>query len=168
LGSEIGELLGAFGCRVTSLGRDHLDSELDAALVQTDVVVCAVPHTRRTAGLLSRRRLGLLPPGAVVVNVGRGSVLDTDALVDLLRVGVLRAAVLDTTEAEPLPADDPLWTCPGVLLTQHTGGGWSGEWDAKVTLFLDNLERRRAGMPMRNLVRNPAARAVAAAREVIL
>lgn len=92
---------------------------LDALLAQTQLVVGLLPETPATIGLLDRRRLAALPRGAAIVNVGRGSLIDEAALVELLDAGHLRGAVLDVTAVEPLPPDDPLWRHPAVRLTPH-------------------------------------------------
>ena len=84
----------------------------------------------------------------MLVNVGRARIIDHDALVDALRSGHLGGASLDVFPQEPLPADDPLWTAPNVILTPHTSGFRQGHWDEVIELFADNLARvppRRAG-----------------------
>lgn len=96
------------------------DERLAEALTGARVLVVTLPATEATKGLLGERELRLLAPGAVVVNVGRGSVLDQDALLRLLEEGHLRGAGLDVTDPEPLPAGHPLWTQPRCLVTSHT------------------------------------------------
>lgn len=152
------QLLG-FRCTVRLYGRaagaadvagvEHLDD----LLAWADIVIACLPETSDTVGLLNRRRLELLQPGAMLVNVGRGSVLDEEALADLLDDGHLRACVLDVTNEEPLPAGHRLWTTPRCLLTQHTAGGWEAEGDAKFDHFLANLRRFVGGERLENLCR---------------
>mgnify|MGYP002777971954 CR=1 FL=1 len=126
---------------------------LDAELPRADVVVLAAPSTPETDGLLSAARLALLPRGAIVVNVGRGALVDEPALVRALAEGRLRGAVLDVTGEEPLPADSPLWTLPNVLLTPHVSPTSPGRfWGRVLDLFLDNWDRYRRGAPLRNVV----------------
>src|SRR4029077_8652151 len=87
---------------------------LDAALADTDILVIAAPDTPETTNLIDRKRLSLLPATAVVVNVGRGSVIDERAMIEMLQAGRLRGAGLDVFAKEPLPNDSPLWTMPNV------------------------------------------------------
>jgi phosphoglycerate dehydrogenase-like enzyme len=135
------------------VGPDGLDGELPTA----DVVVLAAPFTDATARLLDGRRLALLPRGAIVVNVGRGALLDEDALVPALAAGRLRGAVLDVAGAEPLPPASPLWGRPDVLLTPHVSATSPRRfWDRLLALFLDNWDRWRRDAPLRNVV-DPAA-----------
>lgn len=158
IGLTLKRLLAPFACRVIVLGRRSpaadiysLDA-LDALLPETDVAACCLPDNEGTRGLFDRERLGLLPPSALFVNVGRGSVVDETALVDALRSGRLGGAVLDVTQQEPLPPDHPLWTCPNTLLTQHTGGGSASEQVEKINVFLANLRRFQAGAPLERIV----------------
>lgn len=107
-------------------GDEHVDTvhgidELAALLPTHDIVVLAVPLTEQTRGLLAAPELALLPDDALVVNVGRGPLVDTDALLAECTSGRLRAA-LDVTDPEPLPPEHPLWREPGVLISPHTGG----------------------------------------------
>lgn len=151
------ELLGPFGCRVSHFARGSGDirtpAELDERLPGFDVVVGLLPGTPATDRLLDARRLALMRPGAVLVNAGRGSLVDEEALVRELSSGRLGGAVLDVTGQEPLPAGHPLWSCPNVILTQHTAGGSTDESARVVDLFADNLLRFGAGEPLRNPVR---------------
>jgi phosphoglycerate dehydrogenase-like enzyme len=123
-------LLGPFSCDVTVVrttpqpmpGADRVRSagELDDALSGADVVFLALPLTADTVGLMDRRRLGLVAPGAALVNVARGQHVVTDDLIPALDAGPLGGAGLDVTDPEPLPADHPLWDRPEVIITPHT------------------------------------------------
>ena len=93
-----------------------------------------------------------MKPDAIFVNVGRGSAVDESALLAALNRGALGGAVLDVTAQEPLPAENPLWRHPLVILTQHTGGRFPGEAEAKVAVFLGNFRRFVAGQPLENVV----------------
>ena len=126
---RLAELLAPFGCDVTALNSSATPSDLDALLPTADILVATVPDTPATRGLLSAERLALLPHHAVLANLGRGSLLDEDALASALADGRLAGAVLDVTRDEPLPPDHPFWTCPNILLTQHSGGGTADELD---------------------------------------
>ena len=130
---------------------------LDAALAAADVVVLAAPSTPETERLLDARRIGLLRPSAIVVNVGRGALVDEPALTAALSGDRLRAAVLDVMEVEPLPPAHALWTLPNVLLTPHVSAtSAAGFWPRMLDVFLDNWARWQRGAPLRNVV-DPAA-----------
>jgi phosphoglycerate dehydrogenase-like enzyme len=102
--------------------------------------------------MIGAEQLARLNPGAVVVNVARGQVLDTNALLDGLGSGRLRGAVLDVFEQEPLDASSPLWSAPNVVVTPHSSGFRESHWDEMVALFSDNLRRYERGEPLRNVV----------------
>lgn len=123
---------------------------LDAVLPETDILVLATPLTPQTQHLIDARRLGLLPHGAVLVNIARGPVVDQPALIDALRDDRLGGAALDVTDPEPLPADSPLWDLPNVLISPHSASTLASENEYLVGLFIDNLSRWRDGRPLRN------------------
>ena len=129
----------------------HAVTELDRLLPSADVVVLVTPLTEDTRGLLDARRLALLPDGALVVNVGRGPVLDTGAVTAEAQTGRLRAA-LDVTDPEPLPADHPLWGCPGVLITPHVAGGAAAFYPLAARFVGQQVRRFLTGEPLRNVV----------------
>ncbi|WP_071692000.1 D-2-hydroxyacid dehydrogenase [Nioella sediminis] len=149
---RLAELLAPFGCEITALDSSATTADLDALLPTADILVATVPDTPATRGLLSAERLALLPRHAVLANLGRGSLIDEDALADALADGRLAGAVLDVTRDEPLPPDHRFWTCPNILLTQHSGGGTADELDRKIDTFLANLARYRAGQPLQGVV----------------
>ena len=128
-------------------------SEIDALLPQADVVALALPHNADTAGLMDRRRLLLMKPDAVLLNAGRGSAVDCDALADVLSHGHLLGAGMDVTNPEPLPAGHSLWTVRQALITPHIAGAYNHmqlTLDSITALFLDNLNRWTAGQPLRS------------------
>ena len=129
-------------------------SELDAILPQTDVLVMSLPGTPESKGLLDERRLRLLPSDAYIVNVGRGSAIDQRALKKLMDGGHLSGAALDVFEIEPLPADDPLWDCPRLLVTPHCAGNMTLGYtvDRIVGLFLEDFDNYCAGRPLQRQV----------------
>jgi phosphoglycerate dehydrogenase-like enzyme len=129
----------------------HGQAGLDGLLPAADAVVLVTPLTTETRGLLDARRLALLPDGALVVNVGRGPVLDTDAMTAEATAGRLRAA-LDVTDPEPLPPDHPLWGCPGVIITPHVAGGAAAFYPLAAKFVADQVRRFAAGQPLRNVV----------------
>ena len=134
--------------RVLPIGR------LDEILPQADALVMALPATAETAGVLSRERIALLGPQALVVNVGRGSAIDQPALVEALTARRLAGAALDVMEPEPLPPDHPLWQCPNTILTPHVSGNMALglTCDLDVDMFCRDLGRYAAGEPLENLV----------------
>jgi len=127
---------------------------LDELLPQADIVVLVTPLTAETHGLLDARRLALLPDGALVVNVGRGPVLDTGAMLAEAASGRLRAA-LDVTDPEPLPPDHPLWSCPGVIITPHVAGGAAAFYPMAEDFVVQQVRRFASGEPLRNVVAGP-------------
>jgi len=131
------------------VGPTRLDAELPAA----DILVLTAPLTPDTGTLLTGARMDCLPPGAIVVNVARGALLDEAALADRLGRRSLRGAVLDVFQKEPLPPDSPLWGLRQVLLTPHVAAVSPRRfWERELELFLDNWVRYRRGDPLRNLV----------------
>ncbi|HWG02347.1 MAG TPA: 2-hydroxyacid dehydrogenase [Trebonia sp.] len=132
----------------------HGVAGLDDLLPSADVVVLVTPLSEETRGLLDARRLALLPDGALVVNVGRGAVLDTDAMVAEALSGRLRAA-LDVTDPEPLPEGHPLWHCPGVLITPHVAGGAADFYPKAGRFIASQIRHFAAGEPLRNVVAGP-------------
>ena len=127
-------------------------AELPELLPDADVVVLIVPGGATSEGLIGERELALLPDDALVVNVGRGPVLDTRALVAETTTGRLRAA-LDVVDPEPLPADHPLWTCPGVVITPHVGGGSATFYPRAKRFVAEQLDRFARAAPLCNVVR---------------
>jgi len=126
---------------------------LHDALARTDYLVLCCPLTDETRGLVGEAELTTLPSDAVLVNVARGEVVDTDALVSSLRRGRLGGAALDVTDPEPLPDDHPLWNFDDVLVTPHTAGATPHYYDRLADLVADNVRRLAAGRPLRNRVR---------------
>ena len=130
----------------------HAISELDALLPAADVVIVIAPHTPETEGLISAPQLALMPDDALLVNVARGALVDTDALVDATAGGRIRAA-LDVTDPEPLPPDHPLWRTPGVLISPHVGGASSAFFPRADRLVAAQLRRFAAGEQLENIIR---------------
>lgn len=127
---------------------------LREAVRDADIVAACLPGTRETYGLISREIFAAMKPGVLFLNVGRGSTVDEDALIDGLRSGHIGGAVLDVFRQEPLPEDSPLWSMDHVILTPHmSGSGWDTDnIDRIYALFRDNLARYLAGEPLRNVV----------------
>ena len=139
--------------RVASRAREgvHGVDELPALLPNADVVVLRPPLTDRTRGLVDAAFLARMRDHALLVNVGRGPVIDTDALLAELRSGRLRAA-LDVTDPEPPPPDHPLWNTPGLLLSPHVGGNSSAFEPRAKRLIVDQLTRYASGQPLQHVV----------------
>ena len=129
----------------------HGVDELPTLLPEHDVVVLATPLTEATRGLVDAAFLAAMPDGALLVNVARGPVVDTAALLAELRAGRLQAA-LDVTDPEPLPTDHPLWTLPGVLVSPHVGGATSAFFPRAVRMLRAQLDRLSTGAPLRGIV----------------
>lgn len=150
------ERLTPFGCRFTVYARTagdiHTPAELDAVLPTADIVSAALPDTPGTRDLLNAARLARFKPTALFANVGRGSLVDETALIAALHAGRLRGAVIDVTQREPLPPDDPFWNCPRTILTQHTSGGSDRVSPEVVRFFKENLVLYRAGQPLLHVV----------------
>jgi phosphoglycerate dehydrogenase-like enzyme len=159
IGRAIAERLRAFGVHVVGARRhsseepDVVDSEgWRGRLGEFDWVVLATPLTGETRHLIGPTELAAMKPGAWLVNISRGSLVDHDALLGALQDGAIAGAYLDVTDPEPLPAESELWRLPNVILTPHSS--WASERfeERAAALFLDNLERYRQGRPLRNLV----------------
>jgi phosphoglycerate dehydrogenase-like enzyme len=115
--------------------------DLPDVLPKTDVLVLACPLTETTEGLIGTPELEGLPTDAIVVNIARGGVIDTQALVDALKAGALRGAALDVTDPEPLPSDHDLWGFENVFLTPHVAGHTPKYWERRADILVENLER---------------------------
>jgi D-2-hydroxyacid dehydrogenase (NADP+) len=160
IGRRLADIGAAFGLRVIGTRRRPCEmpnvarvlppESTDELLAAADIVAVTLPRTPATLGSLDRRALRLLRPGAILVVVGRGGVVDEAALCERLHAGNLHAA-LDVTAVEPLPADSPLWSAPNLLITPHIGGYGDG-WDTLLfDLLNENLARHDAGLPPRDL-----------------
>jgi phosphoglycerate dehydrogenase-like enzyme len=163
IGSEIAARAHAFGMRVLGTVRtarpappyvDYLGTgdELADLLPQADVVVLAVPLTDETRHMIDAAALASMREGAWLVNIARGPVVETDALVRSLDQGHLGAAFLDVTDPEPLPSGHPLWGRDNVLITPHVAGNAELSGDRAYALFAENLRRFGAGEPLLNVV----------------
>jgi phosphoglycerate dehydrogenase-like enzyme len=139
--------------RVARRGRDGVQpiGALARLLPDADVVILIVPLTEETRGLVDADFLARMKDGALLVNVARGPVVDTDALLGALTSGRISAAV-DVTDPEPLPADHPLWDAPNLLVSPHVGGASSAMWPRAHRLVRDQLHRFAAGEPLANVM----------------
>jgi phosphoglycerate dehydrogenase-like enzyme len=161
IGSGVVERCRAFGMHVEAMRRSpdgtedvptHRYDVLADIVGRFDWLVLAAPLSPLTEGLVSARVLDAMRPGARLVNIARGAMVDEAALVEALRRGHLAGAYLDVTAVEPLPEDSPLWDLPSVLVTAHTSGASTANDARADAVFLDNLRRYDAGEPLRNEV----------------
>lgn len=162
IGHRIGRSLRALGMRVVGVRRSgephpdadeiHTLSELPEQLGRADYVVLVLPQTNETKQLIGERELRLMRPSAMLVNVGRGSVLDELALAEALAAGTIAGAALDVFEREPLAEDHPLWNAPNVLITPHMASD-ADDWRQRVMdVFSENLRRYLANEPLLNVI----------------
>jgi phosphoglycerate dehydrogenase-like enzyme len=172
IGRAVAELALAFGSRVIATRREALEAgaegaadprppaidrilghdQLDELLGESDFVVLALPLTASTDRLMDAARLGRMRPGAWLINVARGRLVDERALMRTLREGRLGGAVLDTLLEEPLPPGSPLWSTPGLIITPHTSWSSGRVLDRSIELFCENLARFRSGHELLNAV----------------
>lgn len=164
IGQEVAKMAAAFGLRVSAIRRrvggrlpDGVDEVLPPdrlldLLAESDVVVLAAPLTPATDRLIGRRELARITPGAFLINVSRGNLVDDPALVQALGEGRLGGAALDVFTDEPLGGDSPYWDMPNVIVTPHACGAMHDYWPRLVELFADNLRRFERGDPLLNVV----------------
>ena len=163
IGRELGKRAQAFDMRVWGVTRSgkgdatHAEriisiAQLDEVLPQADYVVLAAPETPETQNLMSAARIAKMKPGARLINVARGSLLDEAALLRALQQGKLAGAVLDVTGTEPLPPDSPLWKAPNLFITPHTSAISDRLWIRETALLMDLLERWFDGRELFNQV----------------
>jgi phosphoglycerate dehydrogenase-like enzyme len=158
IGKEIERMLASFHVELVRMARTartkppvHAVSELDSLLPQAEIVILILPSTAESHHLIGRRQLSLMRQGALLVNAARGPIVDTDALVEALNAGHIRAA-LDVTDPEPLPEGHPLWSCPNLLLTPHVAGSSPQFAPRSLKTASDELRRYINGEPLRNVV----------------
>jgi phosphoglycerate dehydrogenase-like enzyme len=156
IGRAVEARLAGFGATLIRVARRpregvHQLADLPAILPNADVVVCLLPLTGETRGVLGAAVFAAMRPGALFVNASRGAVVDTDALTEAIVNGRIRAA-LDVTDPEPLPPGHPLWSAPGVLITPHVGGDVRHEDDRAWQLVFEQVGRLAGGEPLVNVV----------------
>jgi phosphoglycerate dehydrogenase-like enzyme len=156
IGEAIAHRLAGFECQVVKVGRTAREGvrgivELPGLLPDVDIVVLILPLTEETRGLVDARFLSRMRDGALLVNVARGAIVDTGALIAEVSSRRLRAA-LDVTDPEPLPRGHPLWSAPGVTITPHVGGASTALWPRAYRLVSEQLRRFADGRPLLNVV----------------
>jgi phosphoglycerate dehydrogenase-like enzyme len=163
IGTEVARRVRAMGARVIGVKRrpeikpefaDAVYGEegIDRVLEQSDYVVIALPFTKRTRGIISRERIEKMKPGAYLINVARGGLVDQEALIEALESDKLAGAGLDATDPEPLPQDNPIWLMPNVILTPHTSASSPTNDARRFEIFTGNLRLYLAGEPLINQV----------------
>jgi phosphoglycerate dehydrogenase-like enzyme len=158
IGKQIERMLAPFNVELLRVARSvranplvHAVSELDSLLPRAQVVVLILPLTAESHGLIGSRQIALMPQGALLVNAARGPIVDTNALVEALNQGRIRAA-LDVTDPEPLPKGHPLWRCPNLLLTPHVAGSSPQFAPRSLRTAAGELRRYIDGQPLENAV----------------
>lgn len=163
LGTEVCKRLSGFGCHITgfrhdaTVSHDLVDevrpiSRLRESLPEADYIVICLPATGETTKLIGREEIALMKKRAIIVNVGRGSIIDTDALVEALNDRKIAGAGLDVTDPEPLPPEHPLWSAENVLITPHVSAVSSGNTVRIFSIFSDLLKLYASGQPMFNVI----------------
>lgn len=165
IGTEFGRKMHTLGSTVAGVRRHrtaapefaeavYIMEELDEQLARADIVACSLPGTKETYHLFDKDRLGKMKPGAILINVGRGSLIASDALIDALASGHLAGACIDVTEQEPLPEDSPLWDAPNLLITPHVSGQYHLEETRRriVHIAAENIRALLEGGALRNEV----------------
>jgi phosphoglycerate dehydrogenase-like enzyme len=163
IGAAVESRLRPFGVELLRVARRaredvHAATALPELVPAADIAIVLAPLTAETEGLIDAGLLGSMKPGALLVNAGRGQLVDQAALADALHDGRIRAA-LDVTDPEPLPPEDRLWSAPNLLLTPHMAGDTPRRYRRSWQLVGEQVERLRAGKPLLNLVAPPTARA---------
>jgi phosphoglycerate dehydrogenase-like enzyme len=126
--------------------------QLRDVLGETDFLVLVAPHTPETEGMIGAEEIAAMKPGAVLINIGRGQLVDEPAMIRALEEGHLAGAALDVFSTEPPPADSPLWDMPNVIISPHSASTVTQE-NARITdIFCDNLQRYMTGRPLRNVL----------------
>ena len=141
INKEISKYLKIFNCQYSFVNSKSKKSFFIKKLKEAEIVICALPGTIKTKMLFNKRMINHLSKKTILVNVGRGNLIDEKYLIKKLKSNFLKGAILDVTGEEPLRKNNPLWSCPNLILTQHTGGGYKDEMVDKVNFFLDNLQK---------------------------
>jgi phosphoglycerate dehydrogenase-like enzyme len=163
IGAEIHHILTAVGYEVHSFGRRRVEhsavfgsvlpvADLTDYLPRMDTVVLALPLTNETWGFMNAERLDRMKPGATLINIGRGELVDEEALLKCVTHGTLGMAALDVFAQEPLPAEHPFWSSDRVIVSPHMSGDTVGYRERLFHQFATNLERWRRGLPLQNVI----------------
>ena len=158
IGLKIKNLLEKFNCKILMYDKFKNDpdlintNDLDNHLPNIDILIGCLPENNETKQLLDNYRINLLKKSSIIVNVGRGSLLDEKTLIHNIKSEKLAGAFLDVTDKEPIPNDSPLWSIPNIILSQHSGGGYENEVNDKIIFFKKNLSRYKNKILPMNIV----------------
>ena len=141
INKEISKYLKVFNCQYSFIDSNSKKSFFIKKLKKAEIVICALPGTEKTKMFFNKKLISSLSKKTILVNVGRGNLIDEKYLIKKLKNNFLKGAILDVTSEEPLRKNNPLWSCPNLILTQHTGGGYKDEMVDKINFFLDNLQK---------------------------
>ena len=155
INKEVSKYLKPFDCKCSFIDSHSTKEYILNKLRLAEIIICALPGTKRTKMLFNKKMLDTFPKHSILVNVGRGDLIDENHLIEKLKNKTLRGAVLDVTSEEPLQKNSKLWNCPNLILTQHTGGGYTNEIIDKVYFFLDNFKRYSKNISVKNII-NPS------------
>ena len=141
INQEIAKYIKLFNCKYSFIDSNSNKSFFTKKLKKAEIVICALPGTTKTKMLFNEKMINSLSKQTILVNVGRGNLINEKHLIKKLKNNAIKGAILDVTAEEPLRKNNPLWSCPNLILTQHTGGGYKDEIMDKVNFFLDNFQR---------------------------
>jgi len=154
INQEIAKYIKVFNCKSTFIDSNSKKSFFIKKVKKAEIVICALPGTTKTKMLFNKKMINSLSKQTILINVGRGNLINEKFLIKKLKNNDLKGAVLDVTAEEPLRKNNPLWSCPNLILTQHTGGGYKDEITDKVNFFLNNFQRYKKKSKVLNKI-NP-------------
>jgi len=141
INQEIAKYIKVFNCKYSFIDSNSKKNFSVKKVKKAEIVICALPGTTKTKMLFNKKMINSLSKQTILINVGRGNLINEKYLIKKLKNNDLKGAVLDVTAEEPLRKNNPLWSCPNLILTQHTGGGYKDEIIDKVNFFLNNFQR---------------------------
>jgi len=154
INQEIAKYIKVFNCKYSFIDSNSKKSFAIQKIKKAEIVICALPGTAKTKMLFNKKMINILSNQTILINVGRGNLINEKYLIKKLKNNELKGAVLDVTAEEPLRKNNPLWSCPNLILTQHTGGGYKDEIIDKVNFFLNNFQRYKKKSKVLNKI-NP-------------
>jgi len=154
INQEIAKYIKVFNCKYSFIDSNSKKNFSIKKVKKAEIVICALPGTTKTKMLFNKKMINSLSKQTILINVGRGNLIDEKYLIKKLKNNDLKGAVLDVTAEEPLRKNNPLWSCPNLILTQHTGGGYKDEIIDKVNFFLNNFQRYKKKSKVLNKI-NP-------------
>jgi len=154
INQEIAKYIKVFNCKYSFIDSNSKKSFAIQKVKKAEIVICALPGTAKTKMLFNKKMINSLSNQTILINVGRGNLINEKYLIKKLKNNDLKGAVLDVTAEEPLRKNNPLWSCPNLILTQHTGGGYKDEITDKVNFFLNNFQRYKKKSKVLNKI-NP-------------